>query len=92
MSIFDKRIILYEGKNKLIYQDCQKILRDHKIGFKAYAIEDQLRGGCCNLNNESGLRRSGFTYTIFVKAKEADAAKEWVRQAIGYTRMPQSGS
>ena len=78
MSIFDKQIVLFEGKGKATFQGYQSILRSHNIRFKAYATDDQLKYGCCGLNSGAGSKISRFTYTIFVKAKDAEAAKAWI--------------
>ena len=78
MSIFDKQVILFTGKSKLIYDGYLSILRSSQIKYKAYMTDDLLRGGCCGLNSGNGLRQASYTYTISVKAKEADAARELV--------------
>ena len=80
MSIFEKQIILYEGRNKLIYQGYQNLLRNHDIRFKPYATDDQLKGGCCGLNSKNGSHQVTYTYTIFVKSKDAKTAQELISQ------------
>lgn len=81
MGIFDKHVLLYEGKNRLFYQGYQGILQDNNIKFKAYATDDQFKSGCCGANNSSfGLHNTDYSYTIFVKEKEAETAKALIKQ------------
>lgn len=80
MSIFEKQIILFEGKNKLAYQGIQDKLREYNIKYKAFATEDQIMGGCCGLNCGTCRQKASSTYSIFVKAKDAETAKELIKQ------------
>jgi hypothetical protein len=75
MSIFDKQTEVFMGKSKSFYQDCQTVLRDANIRFKAYAIEDSLKNGCCGTCSNCLSHIGRFTYSVFVKAKDAEAAR-----------------
>jgi hypothetical protein len=80
MSIFDKQIVLFEGKNKPAYQGIQNILREHNIKYKAFATDDQIMGGCCGLNCGTCGQKTSNTYSIFVREKDAETAKELIKQ------------
>lgn len=80
MSIFEKQIILFEGKNKLAYQGIQNKLQECNIKYKAFATDDQIMGGCCGLNCGTCMKKTSSTYSIFVKEKDAGAAKELIKQ------------
>ena len=80
MGLFKKQTILFKGTNQFLYHSYQQILRNNGIRFKAYATDNQLQGGCCGLNSGNGPRKSSYTYSIFVKEKEAMVAKELISQ------------
>jgi len=80
MSLFEKKVIIFEGTNQFLYHDYQQILRNNGIKFKAYATDNQFQGGCCGLNCGNGPNKSSYTYSIFVKEKDIKAAKELISQ------------
>ena len=75
MSIFDKQTEIFMGKSKSFYQDCQTVLRDQNIRFKAYAIDDSLKNGCCGTCSKCRSQGERFTYSVFVKSKDAEIAR-----------------
>lgn len=80
MNLFEKQTIHFEGTNQFFYHGYQQILRNKGIRFKAYATNNQLNGGCCGLNSDTGSKKVSYTYSIIVKEKEAGAAKELISQ------------
>lgn len=80
MGLFEKKMILFEGSSQLLYHGYQQILRNNGIRFKAYATDNQLQGGCCGLNSGNELKKSSYTYSLFVKEKEIKFAKELISQ------------
>ena len=80
MGLFEKQTILFEGTNQFLNHRYQQILRRNGIKFKAYKTDNQLQGGCCGLNSSNGPKKSSYTYTIFVKEREVEVAKELITQ------------
>jgi hypothetical protein len=76
MGLFDRQIILYEGKDKRTFKNCQDILRQHQIKFKSFSTDDQIGCGCCGLNGACASVKPSLTYSIFVKEKDAGQARE----------------
>jgi hypothetical protein len=76
MGLFDRQIILYEGKDKKIFQNWQDILRQNQIKFKAYSTDDLISCGCCGLNGACSSAKPSLTYSIFVKEKDAGHVRE----------------
>jgi hypothetical protein len=83
MGIFERQVILYEGKDKYIYRNCQAQLRDRKIRCKAYAVDNQLSCGCCGMNSGASACRTTYTYTIYVKENDLARAREAMSSSSG---------
>ena len=81
MSIFNKKITFFEGSDKAIFEYYKNVLRDNNIDFKAYTTDNNM--SCCASPDP---HRASYTYTIFVKAKDADAAKNLVKQGMTMSR------
>jgi hypothetical protein len=78
MGIFDRQIILYEGKDRSLYRKYMDILKKSQVKFKAFATDDQISCGCCGLNGACSRKNPGFTYSIFVREKDAGHARELI--------------
>jgi len=77
MGIFEKQALLFEGRNRLLFQGYQEILRSNGIRFKAYVTDDRVAGGCCGLNSArpAGIQPPGSTYSLFVRTSELESAR-----------------
>ncbi|MDW7658389.1 MAG: hypothetical protein SCM11_14570 [Bacillota bacterium] len=80
MGLFEKQTIIFEGTNQFLYHEYQQIMRNNGIRFKAYATDKRLQYGCCGLNSGTVPKKACYSYSIFVKEKEARIAKELVSQ------------
>ncbi len=80
MGIFEKQALLFEGRNRLLFQGYQALLRGSGIRFKAYETEDRVAGGCCGLNSPGPAagRPASRTYSLFVAARELERARTLV--------------
>ena len=81
MKLFEKQVILYEGKDGATYLAYKEICQKNNISFKVYDSA-KVKGNCCGSMSGYNAQSSEHGYTIFVSAKDLEKVKELAKDVI----------
>ena len=81
MKLFEKQVILYEGKDSKIFLAYRDICQKNNIAFKVY--DSAKVKGCCG-GSMAGFNANSLQhgYTLFVSAKDLEKVKTLAKDVI----------
>lgn len=81
MKLFEKQVILYEGKDKATFLAYRDVCQNNNITFKAYDT-GKVKGKCFGTPSGYGGQEPEHGFTIFVSAKDLEKAKALAKDVI----------
>ena len=81
MKLFEKQVILYEGKDSAKFLAYRDICQKNNIAFKVYDSA-KVKGNCCGSMAGYNAQSTEHGYTIFVSAKDLEKVKALAKDVI----------
>ncbi len=81
MKLFEKQALLYEGKDKAVFQAYRHLCEKNNIAFKFYD-SGKVKGKCVGSPSGYGTSEPEHGFTIFVAQKDLEKVKALAKGVI----------